>query len=71
MLEYSTARGTELSTWLISTALQTLGYLGDREDVDPAFLFLQLVHEHRCPDQQEVCHSIFVHIQRAEDAPEV
>lgn len=71
MLEYSTAGGTESLTWLISTALQTSGYLGDREDIDPAFLFLQLAHEHRRPYQQEVCHSISVHIQRAEDAPEV
>lgn len=71
MLGYSTAGGTELPTWRISTVLQTLGYLGDGEDVHPAFLFLQLAHEHWCPDQQEVCYSISVHIQRAEDTPKV
>lgn len=48
-----------------------LCYLGDREDVDPAFLFLHLTHEHRRPDQQQVCHAISVHIHRAQDAPEV
>lgn len=71
MLQSRTAGRNELSTWRVSTALQIPGYLGDGEDVDPAFLFLQLAHEHRRPDQQEVRHSISVHIQRAEDAPEV
>lgn len=56
---------------MASQQMQIPGYLGDGEDVDPAFLFLQLAHEHRRPDQQEVRHSISVHIQRAEDAPEV
>ncbi len=46
-------------------------YLSDREEVNPAFLSLQLAHEHGCTNQQEVRHSISVHVQGAQNASKV
>ena len=46
-------------------------YLGDREEVDPALLSLQIAHEHGRTDQQEVRHLVFVHVQGAQDASKV
>lgn len=67
-----TNKYTSLSIWppLISLA-SFLFYLGDREDVHPAYFFLQPVHEHGRADQQEVRHPVSVHVQGAQHAPKV
>lgn len=46
-------------------------YLGDREEVHPAFFSLLLTHEHGRTYQQEVCHLVIVHVQRAQNASEI
>lgn len=46
-------------------------HLGDREDVDPAFLLLLPAHEHGGAHQEKVRHPVFVHVQGAQHAAEV
>lgn len=48
-----------------------LFYLGDREDVHPAYFFLQPAHQHGSTNQQEVRHTVSVHVQGAQHTPKV
>lgn len=67
-----TSKYTSLSIQPPLIPLETFRfYLGDREDVHPAYFFLQPAHEHGRADQQEVRHIVFVHVQGAQHAPKV